>query len=179
MSRPTARLCADCLPAVLRPRGGGGPLLLPAAPAPRRVTPRRVRIAESRRGLHGVQERRSLGYARGQGVRPCGNVKMLAGSCQHMRQFATAGEKDGAEGENDSNNKSVPQEGPLKEYEDRISQGRLRNDPHQRRMCSGSDSIEQTTTDSCLAYPRYYSKPPEPLRDVKAVQSAECYSSYR
>lgn len=174
MSRPTARLCADCLPAVLRPRGGGGPLLLPAAPAPRRVTPRRVRIAESRRGLHGVQ-----GHARGQGMRPCGNVKMPAGPCQHVRQFASEGEKGGAEGENDSSNKSVPQDGPLREYEDRISQGRLRNDPHQRRMCSGSDSIEQTTTDSCLAYPRYYSKPPEPLRDVKAVQSAECYSSYR
>lgn len=144
MSRPTTRLCSDCLPAVLKPRGGGGPLLLPAAP-PRRGAPRRVRIAESRRGLHGVQ-----GGARGQGVRPCGNVKMLAGPCQHVRQFATAGEKEGAEGENDSNNKSVPQEGPLKEYEDRISQGRLRNDPHQRRMCSGSDFIKPTTTDFCL-----------------------------
>ena len=145
MSRPTARLCADCLPAVLSPRGGGRPLLLPAAPAPRRGTPRRVRIAESRRGLHCVQ-----GHARGQGVRPCGNVKMLAGPCQHVRQFATAGENGGAEGENDSNNKSVPQDGPLREYEDRILQGRLRNDPHQRRMCSGSDFLEQTTTDSCL-----------------------------
>lgn len=134
MSRPTARLCADCLPAVLKPRGGG-PLLLPAAP-PRRGTPRRVRIAESRRGLHGVQGRRSLDYARDQGVRPCGDVKLLAGRCQHVRQFATAGEKGGAEGENDSKNQSVPHEGPLREYEDRISQGRLRNDPHQRRMCS-------------------------------------------
>lgn len=158
MSRPTARLCADCLPAVLKPRGGGGPVLLPAAPAPRRVTPRRVRIAESRRGLHGVQGRRSLDYARGQGVRPCGNVKMPAGSCQHVRQFATVGEKGGAEGENDSNNKSVPQEGPLREYEDRISQGRLRNDPHQRRMCSGSDFIERMATDSCLGVFQILSK---------------------
>lgn len=124
MSRPTARLCADCLSGVLRPRG------LLAAPA-RRGTPRRVRIAESRRGLHGAQGCRPVGYIAGHDVHQRGNMKGLPGPCEHVRQFATVGENKG-DSERESK-KSVPEDGPLKEYENRIAQGRLRSDPYQRR----------------------------------------------
>ncbi|OJJ84833.1 AFG1 family ATPase [Aspergillus glaucus CBS 516.65] len=131
MSRPTARLCADCLPGALRPRG------LPAAPVPRRGTPRRVRIAESRRGLHGVQGRRPVGYIPGHDVRQCGNMKGLPWPCEHVRQFATAGENKGeTEG-----SKTVLEDGPLKEYEDRIAQGRLRSDPYQRHIIESLQAL--------------------------------------
>lgn len=126
MSRPTARLCADCLPGALRP------IALPA-PAPRRGTPRRVRIAESRRSLHGVQGRRQGPYIASHDVHQCGSMKGLPRPCENVRQFATASENKGeAKGES----KNVPEDGPLKEYEDRIAQGRLRSDPYQRRRCN-------------------------------------------
>lgn len=131
MSRPTTRLCVDCLPTALRTRGAGGPLLLPATAPPRRGISRRVQIAEQRRGLQHVPGCRVL--------RPTtsGNVKTgLAGPGQHVRQLATVGEGEGEKKDTARGSRGVPEDGPLKEYENRIAQGRLRNDPHQRSMCT-------------------------------------------
>lgn len=133
MSRPTTRLCADCLPTALRPKGAGGPVLLPATPPPRRGTPRRAQIKGQRRGLHYVPGCRPVSHATGYHVRASGGVKTLAGPCEHVRRFATVG--GGENQDSDKGAQGVPQDGPLKEYENRIMQGRLRNDPYQRRMC--------------------------------------------
>lgn len=75
-----------------------------------------------------------MGYIAGQDVRQCGNMKGLPRPCEHVRQFATVNENKG-EGEGESK-KTVPEDGPLKEYEDRIAQGRLRSDPYQRCRCN-------------------------------------------
>ena len=80
-----------------------------------------------------MQGRRPVGYIPGHDVRQCGNMNGLPWPCEHVRQFATAGENKGeTEG-----SKAVLEDGPLKEYEDRIAQGRLRSDPYQRRRCHG------------------------------------------
>lgn len=132
MSRPTTRLCADCLPTALRARGAGGPLLLPATAPPRRGITRRVQFAEQRRGLQHVPGCRVLRHT------SSGNVKTgLPGPGQYVRRLATEGE--GEKKDATGGNKGVPEDGPLKEYENRIAQGRLRNDPHQRSMCAWFD----------------------------------------
>jgi len=79
-----------------------------------------------------MQGRRPVGFIAGHDVRQCGNMNGLLRPCEHVRQFATAGED---KGEAKGASKSVPEDGPLKEYENRIAQGRLRNDPYQRRRC--------------------------------------------
>lgn len=60
----------------------------------------------------------------------------LPGPGHRVRQLATAAEGEGEQKDTTKGNKGVPEDGPLKEYENRISQGRLRNDPYQRSMCA-------------------------------------------
>lgn len=77
-----------------------------------------------------MRGRRPAGYVTGD-VRLYGSESSLEGPCQHVRRFATTGESQ-KEGEK-SSKKPLPEDGPLKEYENRITQGRLKNDPYQRR----------------------------------------------
>ena len=121
MSGSSAKLCADYLPGALRARG---PLL--------RAVPRGTRqpsVREYRRGIHGPTNSRYRPSAAAHGVRVCDHAKVRSSQNQYARRFATAVE--GKSVEEDA--AAGLQGGPLAEYDVRVQQGRLRDDPYQRR----------------------------------------------
>lgn len=92
-----------------------------------------------------MQGHRPAGYVTGE-LRLYGSVRTLEGPCQYMRRFATVGE--GQKEVEKSSKKPVPEDGPLKEYENRIVQGRLKNDPYQRRRYKEQTQYESATANS-------------------------------
>ncbi|PYH47211.1 AFG1 family ATPase [Aspergillus saccharolyticus JOP 1030-1] len=127
MSGSSAKLCADYLPGALRSRGL---VLRRAAPAPREGGGvRRVCSRYSRRAFHHGS----------QGARQSTNVWVNGGSDpvdlirvqgQYARRFATAVP---GKSEASSSAAGLPG-GPLAEYDKRVQEGHLRDDPYQRQI---------------------------------------------
>ncbi|PWY64074.1 putative mitochondrial ATPase [Aspergillus heteromorphus CBS 117.55] len=136
MSGSSARLCADYLPGALRTRG---PIL--------RAVPRGTRrsaIREYKRGVHG---------ANGSHARPsitaraCDRVDVRASQSVYARRFATAAEGTSVqEAEAEGDAAAGLQGGPLREYDLRVQQGRLRDDPYQRQIIEQLQDLYQRLT---------------------------------
>lgn len=121
MSGSSAKLCADYLPGALRARG---PLL--------RAVPRGTRrpgAREYRRGAHGANNSRYRPSVTAHRVPVCDTVDVRLSQGQYARRFATAAEGKAVE----ADAAAGMQGGPLAEYDARVQQGRLRDDPYQRR----------------------------------------------
>jgi hypothetical protein len=117
MSRPSVKLCADCFPGALRPRG--------------------VRTAP----LRGVARERTYATQRGfsPAVANCSTSALPArtqGSQLPLRSkgrgLTTTSQASHATLEGEKKAYTPPTEGPLKEYDTRVQEGRLRDDPYQR-----------------------------------------------
>ncbi|RAH82905.1 ATPase [Aspergillus japonicus CBS 114.51] len=131
MSGSSAKICADYLPSALRARGS---VLRRAAPAPREGGGvRRACPRDTRRGLH--HDSRA--------VRPSTNVRVCGGSGpvdlrrvqgQYARRFATAVQEKGEASSSTSPGAAGLRGGPLAEYDVRVQEGRLRDDPYQRQI---------------------------------------------
>ncbi|KAJ5096171.1 hypothetical protein NUU61_005527 [Penicillium alfredii] len=130
MSRPSAKLCADCFPGALRPRG--------LRPAPvLRGAARERSYATQRRGLapthaHGG---RALRYS--PSSRRILPSQLPVRPLQKGRGFATATTTSEAE----SLLATPPQDGPLREYDTRVQGGRLRDDPYQRGIVENLQTL--------------------------------------
>ncbi|KAB8253908.1 AFG1-like ATPase-domain-containing protein [Aspergillus pseudonomiae] len=120
VSGPAARLCVEYIPATL---------------GSRRVTilPRGTRLAyvrQCRRGAH--RSHASVGRSRTPTptiVHPTHGLKTREPRHEYMRRYATA-----AANKVRSDVASELQGGPLREYDSRVQQGRLRDDPYQRQI---------------------------------------------
>lgn len=120
MSRPSAKFCADCFPGALRPARA----LRPAAPL--RGVARERAYATHRRGAV-VQHRWSATCPSSAG-QVIGSQFSLRAS-QGARGVATASD---AAANPATKPAGPPQDGPMKEYDTRVDEGRLRDDPYQR-----------------------------------------------
>ncbi|KAF9892333.1 hypothetical protein FE257_002110 [Aspergillus nanangensis] len=123
MNGPSVRLCSEYLPGALRPRRA---LVLPATPR----GARRVYSRECRRTLHlrhhNLQRRRLA-------------IPVNLHQRRDVRRFATeAGPKVAEE-----NPVAPVQGGPLQEYDIRVQQGRLRDDPFQRQIIEKLQDLYQ------------------------------------
>ncbi|KAI9933451.1 hypothetical protein ASPWEDRAFT_159781 [Aspergillus wentii DTO 134E9] len=121
MSRPSAKICAEYLPTALKSRAVSVPrssttLATTSTATPRAATRSPSHIRECRRGVHqaGGYERRQVP---GVVVQQRGNALKLKES---VRGFATEAQSGAG--------------GPLMEYDARVGQGRLRDDPYQRQI---------------------------------------------
>lgn len=123
MSRPSAKLCASCSPA-LRPRGRA---LRSATPTPLRVRSLSYTTAPTTATIHSsplfCSHPRVPHAARATGL-PVNGLRLQ----RRARGLATA-TSEGAAG---VDSKAGPVDGPMKEYDVRVEEGRLRDDPYQR-----------------------------------------------
>ncbi|PYH97435.1 ATPase [Aspergillus ellipticus CBS 707.79] len=136
MSGSSARLCADCLPGALRSQG---PLL--------RAVPRGTRrsgIREYRRGAHGANGARAGPSITPRDVRACIRVDLRTSQNAYARRFATAAEGKTVEQGDDA--AAGLQGGPLAEYDLRVQEGRLRDDPYQRQIIEQLQDLYQRLT---------------------------------
>jgi protein AFG1 len=128
MSRPSAKICAESLPSALRSRAPG----LSA----RRAGRARVLNEECRRSVHSSNDAARRQAAEAQGVwLYARNAQPRTGV--YMRRFATAAVQPQTEsiaGQTEDARAGFSG-GPLQEYEGRVQQGRLRDDPYQRGGC--------------------------------------------
>lgn len=124
MSRPSAKICADCVRAAWRTSG--------ALTAATRGA-RRIHTKEFRRAVHSAGRdcaRGPLCHA-SSGLGSVGQSRSRAlQQNQHVRRFATVSESVAVEQEQDARKTSSL--GPLDEYDRRVQEGRLRDDPFQR-----------------------------------------------
>lgn len=114
MSRQPVKLCADCFPGALRPRG--------VRTAPLRGVARE-RTYATQRGFSPAVANRSRSALP---VRTQGSQLPLRSKGRGLATTSHAtlqGEKKAY---------TPPTEGPLKEYDTRVQEGRLRDDPYQR-----------------------------------------------
>ncbi|CAI7620121.1 unnamed protein product [Penicillium pancosmium] len=123
MSRPSAKLCASCSPA-LRPRGRA---LRSATPTPLRVRSRSYTTAATTVATHSspllCSHPRVPQAALATGL-PVNGLRLQ----RRARGLATAT----SEGPAGVESKAGPVDGPMKEYDVRVEGGRLRDDPYQR-----------------------------------------------
>lgn len=123
MSRPSAKLCANCSPA-LRPRGRA---LGSATPTPLRVRSRSYTTAPSTTATHTsplLYVRPRIPHAALATGLPVNGLRLQ----RRARGLATAASEEAAGVES----KAAPVDGPMKEYDVRVEEGRLRDDPYQR-----------------------------------------------
>lgn len=124
MSRPSAKLCAECFPGALR----SSRALRAAAPL-RGAGARERSYVTHQSALSTPTARRDRGLSPALAVQR--NASQLPLRSSQRRCLATAG--DSASKDAVTEKKSgPPQEGPMKEYDDRVQSGRLRDDPYQR-----------------------------------------------
>ncbi|KAJ5300687.1 uncharacterized protein N7443_005689 [Penicillium atrosanguineum] len=116
MSRPSVKICRDCLPGALRTSTGvqNAARLRGVARERTYATQRGLPRTVANRSKSGIPTARALGSqlplrARGRGMATAGHGVTAA-----------EGEKEGY---------VVPTEGPMKEYDTRVEEGRLRDDP--------------------------------------------------
>lgn len=126
MSRPSVKICRDCLPGALRSSTG----VRNAAPL-RGVV--RERTYATQRGVSRTVANRS------KPVIPAARAQGSQLPLRARRGMATASPRaTTTEGEN--KDYVAPTEGPMKEYDTRVQEGRLRDDPYQRGR---DDAIEK------------------------------------
>ncbi|KAJ5175363.1 uncharacterized protein N7482_001240 [Penicillium canariense] len=128
MRRPSAKLCADCLPcAVRRPHGVRAPTSrLPVATE--RPYGTRLRTHSSRLVIAKWTGRNPL-----LPIDPMTGAVMPVKSVLKRRSLATAaGGVAPSEVISETKPSGPVQDGPLKEYDVRVQEGRLRDDPYQR-----------------------------------------------
>lgn len=132
MSRPSAKLCAECFPGALRSsRALRAVAPLRGAGSQRSYVTRSALSAQAARGNRGLTP--ALAVER--------NASLPLRSSQR-RCLATA--VDAASKDAVPEKKSgPPQDGPMKEYDDRVQSGRLRDDPYQRGRCIAIDVSRQ------------------------------------
>ncbi|KAF7591335.1 hypothetical protein BBP40_001659 [Aspergillus hancockii] len=125
-SGSTARLCADSVPAALRARRA---LVLPRGSRP-------VYVQEFRKGVH---QRHASFNRRPTTVRTADQVNVRGPpQIQYVRRLATeAASKVGL------NTAAGLQGGPLKEYDLRVQQSRLRDDPYQRQIIENLQDLHE------------------------------------
>ncbi|KAJ6175900.1 hypothetical protein N7485_002814 [Penicillium canescens] len=134
MSRPSAKLCAECFPGALW--------------APRGVRPARLRGAA--REISYATERMILDTPRSSRASPdCASSAriprpQLASRSQKMRGLATV--TDGAAG-GEKKSSAAPKDGPLGEYNIRVEEGRLRDDEYQRGIMQGLQGLFEALKD--------------------------------
>ncbi|KAJ6017971.1 hypothetical protein N7451_001350 [Penicillium sp. IBT 35674x] len=161
MSRPSAKLCAECFPGSLRPsralRGVG-------------VARERTYNAAQRSGISSAAARRER-------TSPCtfvagrfvGEQSPLR-STQRVRGLATASDATAKEAEAEKVS-GPPQDGPMKEYDDRVQEGRLRDDPYQRAIIQNLQNLFEALkeyTPPPVIHPSVESLDPEPERSFFA-----------
>ncbi|KAJ5996505.1 hypothetical protein N7522_008165 [Penicillium canescens] len=134
MSRPSAKLCAECFPGALW--------------APRGVRPARLRGAA--REISYATERMILDTPRSSRASPgCASSAriprpQLASRSQKTRGLATV--TDGAAG-GEKKSSAAPKDGPLGEYNIRVEEGRLRDDEYQRGIMQGLQGLFEALKD--------------------------------
>ncbi|KAJ6124929.1 hypothetical protein N7471_012246 [Penicillium samsonianum] len=129
MSRPSAKLCAECFPSALR--------------APRGLRPTKLRGA-ARRSY--ATEKRALDTLRRPSRSPlvCMSLErirpQLAVQSPKGRGLATV--SDG-----EKNTTAPPQDGPMREYDVRVQEGRLRDDEYQRGIIQNLQDLFEALKD--------------------------------
>ena len=140
MSRPSAKLCAECFPNALR--------------APRDLRPTALRGA-TRRSY--VTEQRTINTLRRPNRSPLVCVSsgricpQLAVQLSNSRGLATVSDAE-------KNTTAAPQDGPMREYDVRVQEGRLRDDEYQRGRLwptLAEHSSKLTCADSHRDYPKF------------------------
>lgn len=153
MSRPSAKLCAECFPNALRA----------------------VRSAP----LRGVARERGFAAQHGGSavvVRGCRHscdgfpaARKMSVRVQRVRGLATANERATTKEAGVEKKAYIPPtEGPLREYDTRVEEGRLRDDPYQR----GRNHSRCNLGNSELTRSRNHPKPAEPLRSPESLPPA-------
>ncbi|KAI9044252.1 AFG1 family ATPase [Aspergillus affinis] len=142
VSGSSAKLCADILPGALRPSNAS---LLRATP--RRT--KRVYSRESRRHVH--QHPNHLRACRAT-IPQTGRLSaQRLQPSPYVRRFATEAATNAGE-DTPADAAAGLQGGPLKEYDLRVQQGRLRDDPHQRQIIGQLQDLYERL--------RHYNPPP-------------------
>ncbi|KAH1273129.1 hypothetical protein KXX33_008014 [Aspergillus fumigatus] len=159
MSRPSAKLCAESLPSALRSRAPGL-----SAGRPGRA---RVLNGACRRSIHSSNGAARRQVAEAQGVwLNARNAQPRTGV--YMRRFATAAVQPQTEtiaGQTEDARAGLSGRGPLQEYEGRVQQGRLRDDPHQREIVQKLQDLHNVLkgyTPPTVVHPSVESLNPKP-----------------
>lgn len=154
MSRPSAKLCAECFPTALRAPRGLRPTSLPGA---------------TRRSY--ATERRAFNTLR----RP-NRSSLVCVSSKRIPQLAVRSPQRGlatvSEGEKSN---PAPQDGPMREYDLRVQSGRLRDDEYQRGRVVDFPVHRARLT--CGSSNRYHPGTTGPLRSAERLQPAQSYPS--
>ncbi|RAL13674.1 AFG1 family ATPase [Aspergillus homomorphus CBS 101889] len=144
MSGSSAKLCAEYLPGALRSRV---PVLRHARPAPQVIGAgaRQACSRESRREVHNG----SRGVCQLTNVRVCGgsgSVDLRRAQGQYTRGFATVVPGQGEASSSSSPGAAGLRGGPLVEYDVRVQEGRLRDDPYQRQIIEKLQDLYERLT---------------------------------
>ncbi|KAJ5734305.1 hypothetical protein N7493_003091 [Penicillium malachiteum] len=161
MSRPSAKLCAECFPGALRSSRG-----LRAA-APLRGAGTRDRCyATHRGGLSPLN-------ANARRVRGLSGALPVERSVASQLPLRPAQRRNLATASADATSKDAvldkpagtPLDGPLKEYDDRVQSGRLRDDPYQRAIIQNLQNLYEALKEysaPTVIHPTVESLNPEP-----------------
>ncbi|CAI7658341.1 unnamed protein product [Penicillium glandicola] len=129
MSRPSAKLCAECFPSALR--------------APRGLRPATLRGA-ARRSY--ATEKRALDTLRRPSRSP-----LVCVSSERIPQLAVRlppkGRSLATVSEGEKNSAAPPHDGPMKEYDVRVQEGRLRDDEYQRGIIQNLQDLFEALKD--------------------------------
>ncbi|KAJ5108885.1 hypothetical protein N7456_005560 [Penicillium angulare] len=160
MSRPSAKLCAECFPGALRPSR----TLRSTAPLRGAGAAREKSYTTRRNGISGPLTRRDQGLS---SVVSSERLALPLRSSQKARGLATTGSDlaTSKEGVLEKKNDGPPQDGPMKEYDDRVQSGRLRDDPYQRAIIQNLQNMYEALKDytpSKVIHPTVESLDPQP-----------------
>ncbi|KAJ5929608.1 hypothetical protein N7454_006558 [Penicillium verhagenii] len=154
MSRPSAKLCAECFPGSLRPsralRGVG-------------VARERTYVAQ-RSGISSSATRRDRTSPCSLSTGRLGGEKLPLRPTQRARGLATTSDAT-AKNAGVEKVSGPPQDGPMKEYDDRVQEGRLRDDPYQRAIIQNLQNLFEALKDYSapkVIHPTVESLDPEP-----------------
>ncbi|KAL4892360.1 ATPase [Aspergillus ambiguus] len=142
----SVRLCTEHLPRAFTPRR---PLVVPTAPR----GARRVYARESRRNVRTTRHANLSGRTIPPGIR-CTRLCERPAPGRYTRQVATTAAAAGT---------GPPAGGPLKEYDARVQEGRLRDDPYQRQIIEKLQDLYERL--------RGYQAPPVVHPDPETLES--------
>ncbi|KAJ5273535.1 hypothetical protein N7478_008660 [Penicillium angulare] len=163
MSRPSAKLCAECFPGALRPSR----TLRTTAPLRGARAARERSYTTRRNGLSVPVARRDRELSSTFSPERLAGSQMPLRSSQKARGLATASSDSATstEGVLEKKNAEPPQDGPMKEYDDRVQAGRLRDDPYQRAIIQNLQNMYEALKDytpSKIIHPTVESLDPQP-----------------
>lgn len=159
MRRPPAKLCADCVPCAVRRTHGA------------RVAPLPRNISETSLGMRPMAYSTLTRLPRRTELKPSVSANLIAVPVLQKRGLATAAEGVvQEEAVSETKPSDPPVDGPMGEYDVRVQEGRLRDDPYQRGEHGNTTTLKQRRSRLTRTQRRNHPEPPRPLRSTKALQ---------